>query len=152
MPASTRSGITVWSTGANPSTPWISIVGVPTPSIRAPIPLRKSARSTSSGSRAAFSITVVPRAATAAISTFSVAPTLGKSRLTTAPRRPDVSPTRNPCSDENRAPIFSSPRMWRSIARDPMLHPPGIATLAFPNRASSGPSTRIEARIRLTSS
>ena len=42
--------------------------------------------------------------------------------------------------------------MWRSIARDPMLQPPGIATLAFPNRASSGPSTRIEARIRLTSS
>ena len=29
---------------------------------------------------------------------------------------------------------------------------PGIATLAVPNRASSGPSTRIDARIRLTSS
>ena len=33
-----------------------------------------------------------------------------------------------------------------------MLHPPGIATRARPNRASSGPSTRIDARIRLTSS
>src|SRR6266508_5941684 len=39
-----------------------------------------------------------------------------------------------------------------SIFRDPMLHPPGMATRARPNRARSGPSTMIEARIRLTSS
>jgi hypothetical protein len=42
--------------------------------------------------------------------------------------------------------------MCRSIFLEPMLQPPGIATLARPNRASSGPSTRIDARIRLTSS
>src|SRR5262245_32681782 len=152
VPASTRSGITECSTASNPSTPSISIVGVPTPCTRAPISTRNSARSTSSGSRAAFSITVVPRAATAAIRTFSVAPTLGKSRFTTAPRSPLVSPTRNPCSEENVAPIFSRPLMCRSIAREPMLQPPGIATLALPKRASSGPRTRIDARIRLTSS
>jgi len=98
VPASTRSGITECSTGRNSRTPSIWIVGVPTPSIRAPIAIRRSARSESSGSRAAFSMTVVPRAATAAIRTFSVAPTLGKSRLTIAPRRPPVSASRTPCS------------------------------------------------------
>jgi len=59
------------------STPWTSIVALPTPSILAPIAERKAARSPISGSRAAFSMTVVPLAATAAINRFSVAPTLG---------------------------------------------------------------------------
>ena len=39
--------------------------------------MRNFARSTISGSRAAFSMTVVPSAAVAAMSRFSVAPTLG---------------------------------------------------------------------------
>jgi len=43
------------------------------------------ARSTISGSRAALSITVTPSASTDAMSRFSVAPTLGKSRKTFAP-------------------------------------------------------------------
>jgi hypothetical protein len=54
----------------------------------APIRFRKSARATTSGSRAPFSIMVVPRARTAAIITFSVAVTLGYSKLISAPRRP----------------------------------------------------------------
>ena len=41
-----------------------------------------------SGSRAAFSIVVVPRAKTAAVIIFSVAPTLGKSNSTGAPESP----------------------------------------------------------------
>ncbi len=32
-----------------------------------------------------------------------------------------------------------------------MLHPPGMATLAVPKRASSGPITEMEARIMRTS-
>ncbi len=49
---------------------------LPAPSIFAPSAIRQSARSTISGSIAAFSSTVVPSASVAAISTFSVAPTL----------------------------------------------------------------------------
>ena len=45
------------------------------PSIDAPIDTRQWHRSTISGSRAAFSITLVPRAVAAAMTTFSVAPT-----------------------------------------------------------------------------
>ena len=44
--------------------------------------------STISGSRAALSISVTPLASTAAISRFSVAPTLGKSSQIVAPRSP----------------------------------------------------------------
>ena len=46
--------------------------------------LRNAARSVISGSRAAFSMTVVPLASTAAVMRFSVAPTLGNS--STMPR------------------------------------------------------------------
>ena len=46
------------------------------PVIRAPILLRQSARSMISGSRAAFSISVVPRASLAAIIAAWVAPTV----------------------------------------------------------------------------
>ncbi len=99
-----------------------------------------------------MSITVVPLAVTAAINRFSVAPTLGKSSVIIAPRSPLVAPSRNPCSWEKDAPMRSSPFRCRSIARDPMLHPPGIATRARPLRASNGPSTRIDARIRRTRS
>ena len=39
-----------------------------------------------------------------------------------------------------------------SSLRLPMLSPPGIATRASPQRASNGPSTLIDARMRVTSS
>ncbi len=55
----------------------IRIVELPAPSISAPMLTRNLQRSTISGSRAAFSSVVVPSAITAAISRFSVAPTLG---------------------------------------------------------------------------
>ncbi len=55
---------------------------MPTPSICAPIDPSIRQMSTISGSRAALSMTVVPLARTAAMSRFSVAPTLGKSSHT----------------------------------------------------------------------
>src|ERR1043166_5607152 len=48
------------------------MVGLPAPVIRAPIALRKCARSTTSGSQAALSIMVTPCARTAAIMTLAV--------------------------------------------------------------------------------
>ena len=40
--------------------------------------------------------------------------------------------------------------MCWSTGLAPMAHPPGRDTLALPNRARSGPRTRIEARIVFT--
>ena len=48
---------------------------VPSPSIRAPIATSMEQRSTISGSRAALCRVDLPRASTAAITAFSVAPT-----------------------------------------------------------------------------
>ena len=64
------------------------MVGVPSPLISAPMRRRHWARSTISGSRAAFFSTVVPRARVAAISTFSVAPTETSGNSKAAPLRP----------------------------------------------------------------
>ena len=86
--ASTRSGIVSCFAACSSSTPSTSIVDVPAPSMCAPIALRRSARSEISGSRAALSMTVVPLASAAAMRMFSVAPTLGNSSVTAAPRKP----------------------------------------------------------------
>ena len=53
---------------------------LPAPCILAPILFRKLAKSTISGSIAAFIIWVSPSASVASNITFSVAPTLGKSK------------------------------------------------------------------------
>ena len=66
------------------------MVSVPAPLICPPILFIKLAKSTISGSCAAFSIMVVPSANAAAIIIFSVAPTLGKSKYTFAPLRPSA--------------------------------------------------------------
>jgi hypothetical protein len=55
--------------------------------MRAPIAQRQRARSTTSGSRAAFSSTVVPSASVAAISRFSVPVTVTRSK----PKRTPLS-------------------------------------------------------------
>ena len=81
------------------------------PSIWAPISTSISHRSMISGSRATLSMTVVPSASTAAISRFSVAPTLGKSSQRFAPvSRPGTSATTKPCSMRTAAPSSVSPR------------------------------------------
>ena len=64
---------------------------VPAPEIRAPILLRQSATSRISGSRAAFSITVVPFASDAAISAVWVPPTVTFGNTISPPRRPSLA-------------------------------------------------------------
>ncbi len=81
------------------STPSTVIVEVPAPVTRAPMRARRSATSSTSGSRAAFSITVVPRASVAAKSTFSVPVTVGVGKRIVVPvSRPLARPTRETCA------------------------------------------------------
>ena len=67
---------------------------VPAPATRAPIAFRAFARSTTSGSRAAFSMTVSPSASVAAIIRFSVPVTVTMSVTMRAPVRRDASAIR----------------------------------------------------------
>ncbi len=62
--------------------------GVPAPEIFAPILLRQSARSTTSGSQAALSITVVPWASEAAIIAVWVPPTVTLENAISPPASP----------------------------------------------------------------
>ena len=80
-----RSFMGAYETPLSFFTPSMTMTSVPAPHIFAPIACKKRARSTISGSRAAPRKTVSPSAMTAASSTFSVAPTLGKSREISAP-------------------------------------------------------------------
>ena len=90
--ATTRSGMTRWVVGCSSSTPSTSIRDVPAPVIRAPMAVSSSARSATSGSRAAFSRTVVPLASTAAMRTLSVAVWLGYSNTTRLPTNRPPAP------------------------------------------------------------
>ena len=75
-------------------TPSIVKVSLPAPVILAPILVKQLARSTISGSRAAFSMTVVPSAKAAAIIKFSVPVTLTVSIKIVAPvKRPSFLAT-----------------------------------------------------------
>ena len=147
-----RSGTTVWVTARRRSTPSTVMVEPPAPSTSAPMRFRKAARSAISGSRAALSITVVPLASAAAIKRFSVAPTLGYSRMTRAPSRRSARPSMYPWLAVKVAPSSFRARRCMSIGRWPKSSPPGTDTRASPNRARSGPSTTMEARMRSTSS
>ena len=144
--ASIRSLIAVCSAGWSSSTPSTMMVDVPAPVTWPPMRFRSPARSAISGSRAALSITVVPLARTAAIITFSVAPTLGNSKRTGLPTRLSAVACTSPPEISNRQPIASSAAMCMSMGRGPKLSPPGRATRAWPALASSGPSTAVEAR------
>ena len=83
-----RSGSTRWRAPLSFATPSITICEVPAPVIFAPILLRQSATSLISGSRAAFSITVVPLASAAAISAVCVPPTVTLGKLISPPFSP----------------------------------------------------------------
>ena len=87
VPVSIRSGTTLCSQPVKRSTPSMTIWSEPAPVIFAPILLRKSAVSTISGSRAAFSMIVVPFASVAAIMIDKVAPTLTFSITIRVPTR-----------------------------------------------------------------
>src|SRR5437763_1945431 len=126
------------------------IVFVPIASMLAPIATRNLARSCTCGSLAALRNTVVPAAATAAMRAFSVAVTLGSSRKMSAPRSVFasswyVAPT------VISAPSRSSARKWVSTPRRPITSPPGGGRFTRPNRASIGPASRMDARIRAES-
>ena len=82
-----RSGSTLYSVPCSRSTPWTVMVSVPAPLMRAPMALRQCARSMTSGSRAAFSMTVSPSASAAAIMRFSVPVTVTRSITSRAPLR-----------------------------------------------------------------
>ncbi len=152
VPVSIRSGITGYVAPCSCSTPWIVMMSVPAPSTFAPIAFRQFARSTTSGSRAAFSMTVVPSARQAAIMRFSVPVTVTRSITRRVPFRRFERAWTYPCSIVISAPSACRPLMCRSTGRIPIAQPPGSDTRASPNRATSGPSTRIDARIVLTRS
>ena len=152
LPASIRSAMTLCVAPCRASTPSITMRSVPCPLIRAPILMSSSAKSTTSGSRAAFSKTVWPCASTAAIIKFSVPVTVTMSVRITAPCSRLAFATTKPCSMRISAPSAAKPRMCWSTGRCPIAQPPGKLTRASPKRASKGPSTRIDARMVLTSS
>ena len=74
----------------------------------------------------------------------SVAPTLGKRRVISAPCRPDgaVSTSRPSPASSSTAPIFASPARCRSMGRAPMRQPPG--------RLKSRPGPAVPAAARRT--
>jgi len=85
VPVSIRSGMTAWVAPCSRSTPSTTMRSVPAPEIFAPIAPRQRARSTISGSRAAFSSVVVPEASVAAIIRFSVPVTVTTSNTKRVP-------------------------------------------------------------------
>src|ERR1700755_1901352 len=72
-----RSGSTAWRAPVRRGTPSTTMRDVPAPVILAPILLRQSATSPTSGSRAALSMTVVPFARGAAPSFSNAAASIG---------------------------------------------------------------------------
>ena len=143
------------SAPCNSCTPSITIRSVPAPSIFAPILLRKFARSTTSGSHAAPSMTVTPSERTAAIITLSVPSTVGPYfpfMSICAARSLGAKTLISPPSTRTAEPRPSKPFRCRSIGRSPMTQPPGNATLASLHLPSNGPRTQTDARIFRTTS
>ena len=123
---------------------------VPTPRMSAPMSISIEQRSEISGSRAALSMIVSPSASTAAVSKFSVAPTLGKRSTISVPRNRDAVARTSLGVRSKVAPIRVSPSTCRSIGREPKSSPPGRPSTTEPYRVRSGPSRLIEARMRST--
>ena len=114
--------------------------------------LKQLARSTTSGSFAAFVNVVTPSARQAAINKFSVPVTVTVSKTISAPLRPEAVARIYPPSTSILAPMDVSACKCMSTGRVPIAQPPGRETSACPKRANKGPSTRIEARIVFTNS
>ena len=134
-----RSGMMLWVVPWSDSTPWILMVSVPAPRISAPILLSSEATSTTSGSLATFSSTVLPSALLAAIIRLIVAPTETISKNILAPFSFSATRYMAPCSFFTLAPSFSNPLMCWSIGLGPSGHPPGSPITHFLNRASIAP-------------
>src|SRR4051795_8976490 len=146
------SGETVCSHPPSRATPWTCMTLEPIPSIAAPILLSMRARSCTCGSEAALRITVVPGVSAAAISAFSVPITDGSSMKKSVERSPPLGARRRmwrSCSTS--APSARNASRGGSSRRRPITSPPGGGISAEPKRASSGPATRNEARMRSAS-
>ena len=116
--------------------------------MRAPMAISWRPRSSTSGSRAAFSMTERPSARTQAIKRLSVAVWLGYSRVMWVARsRPALDALIDPRSLWKTAPISPSPSVWKLMGRCPKSSPPGRAIDTSPQRASSGPRITMEARM-----
>ena len=98
---------------------------VPAPVILAPILFKHFAKSTISGSIAAFVICVVPSAYIEASIIFSVAPTLGKSKSIFAPIILSALHIIKPESSTIFTPNFLNADKCKSIGLAPISHPPG---------------------------
>src|SRR3984957_11713006 len=122
----------------------------PIPSIGAPIATSIRARSWTWGSEAALRITVVPRVSAAAISAFSVAITDGSSIRKSHGRSHSAGASNRISvrSLRTAAPSSRKAQMCGQSGRRPITSPPGGGIVAEPNRASSGPASRNDARIR----
>ena len=86
VPATMRSGITVYVHPWSLCPPSITTVVLPAPDTRAPQAFRKFCKSVISGSLAALQMEVVPSAPQAASIRFSVAPTEGRLSTISLPR------------------------------------------------------------------
>ena len=94
-----------------------------------------------SGSRAAFSMIVLPLALTAASITLIVAPMETISKKIRSPVKPSSSVRKYmaPCSLVTFAPSASKPLICKSIGRGPKKQPPGNPTTPSPNFANNAP-------------
>src|SRR5918997_6881885 len=120
----------------------------PIPSIRAPICIRRRARSCTCGSEAALWMTVEPGVSAAAIRAFSVAITEGSSMKKSQAWSPSSARSSYVRLARTSAPRARKASRCGSSRRRPITSPPGGGMSAAPNRASSGPASRNEARMR----
>ena len=108
---------------------------------------RKFCKSTISGSLAAFTIRVRPVHAVAASIVFSVAPTLGKDRTISLPRRLPALQSIEPPSSVMSAPKAFREEMCKSIGRAPSSHPPGAKSETLLSLARTAPIKITDERI-----
>src|SRR5918998_3187901 len=120
----------------------------PIPSIRAPICIRRRARSCTCGSEAALWMTVEPGVSAAAIRAFSVAITEGSSMKKSQAWSPSAARSSYVRPARISAPSARKASRCGSSRRRPITSPPGGGMSAAPKRASSGPARRKEARMR----
>ena len=113
-PASIRSGITVCSVAVSSLTPRTVTNPVPPPLMSAPILERNAMTSSTSGSRAQLSITVVPGAMLAAMIRFSVPVCDGVSRYRWAPRSLPALMWMTLSPSSTMAPSRAKPRYGKS--------------------------------------
>src|SRR5215218_8793569 len=143
------SGETACSQPPSSRMPWTYMTFEPMPSIAAPILLSIRARSCTCGSEAALRITLEPGVSAAAISAFSVAITDGSSmKKSQASRPPSGALNRMSRLCSTWAPSARKASRCGSSRRRPITSPPGGGSTASPKRASSGPATRNDARMR----